>query len=100
MGSQIKHIEYYFPEKVISNNDLKLEFPDYDFSKFEDKIGIRKGHCYEGAGVSNKHVLALVNNGNAKASDIIELARASRRAVNEKFGIMLEPEVQFVGITL
>jgi 3-oxoacyl-[acyl-carrier-protein] synthase-3 len=41
MGSQIKHIEYYFPEKVISNNDLKLEFPDYDFSKFEDKIGIR-----------------------------------------------------------
>jgi len=28
------------------------------------------------------------------------LARASRRAVNEKFGIMLEPEVQFVGITL
>jgi UDP-N-acetylmuramate dehydrogenase len=65
-----------------------------------EKAGIRKGHCYEGAGVSSKHVLALVNNGNAKASDIIELARASRRAVNEKFGIMLEPEVQFVGITL
>jgi UDP-N-acetylmuramate dehydrogenase len=65
-----------------------------------EKSGIRKGHCYEGAGVSNKHVLALVNNGNAKASDIIELARASRKAVKDKFGITLEPEVQFVGISL
>jgi UDP-N-acetylmuramate dehydrogenase len=65
-----------------------------------EKSGIRKGHCHEGAGVSNKHVLALVNNGNAKASDIIDLARASRKAVNDKFGIMLEPEVQFVGISL
>lgn len=41
MGAEIKHIEYYFPKKVLTNNDLKLEFPDYDFSKFEDKIGIR-----------------------------------------------------------
>lgn len=65
-----------------------------------ERSGVRKGHCHEGAGVSSKHVLALVNNGNAKASDIIELARASRSAVREKFGITLEPEVQFVGLTL
>jgi len=65
-----------------------------------ERSGIRKGHCHEGAGVSSKHVLALVNNGNAKASDVIELARASRAAVREKFGITLEPEVQFVGLTL
>ena len=65
-----------------------------------ERAGVKKGDCYEGAGVSKKHVLALVNNGNAKASDIIDLARASRRAVNDKFGIMLEPEVQFVGISL
>ena len=42
----------------------------------------------------------LVNNGSAKASDLIELARSSRKAVKDKFGITLEPEVQFVGITL
>jgi UDP-N-acetylmuramate dehydrogenase len=65
-----------------------------------ERAGVKKGDCYEGAGVSKKHVLALVNNGNAKASDLIELARSSRRAVKEKFGITLEPEVQFVGITL
>jgi len=65
-----------------------------------ERAGVKKGDCHEGAGVSTKHVLALVNNGNAKASDIIELARSLRSAVKEKFGIVLEPEVQFVGITL
>lgn len=65
-----------------------------------ERAGVRKGHCHEGAGISNKHVLALVNNGNAKASDLIELARASRVAVRNKFGITLEPEVQFVGLSL
>jgi UDP-N-acetylmuramate dehydrogenase len=65
-----------------------------------ERAGVKKGDCYEGAGVSKKHVLALVNNGNAKASDLIELARNSRRAVKEKFGITLEPEVQFIGLSL
>ena len=41
MCSRISLIEYHFPEKVVTNNDLQTEFPDYDFSKFEDKIGIR-----------------------------------------------------------
>jgi UDP-N-acetylmuramate dehydrogenase len=65
-----------------------------------ERAGVKRGDCHEGAGVSKKHVLALVNNGNAKASDLIELARSSRDAVIEKFGITLEPEVQFVGISL
>ena len=65
-----------------------------------ERAGVKKGDCFEGAGVSKKHVLALVNNGNAKASDLIELARNSRNAVREKFGITLEPEVQFVGLSL
>jgi 3-oxoacyl-[acyl-carrier-protein] synthase-3 len=41
MGARISLIEYHFPDKVVTNNDLQAEFPDYDFSKFEDKIGIR-----------------------------------------------------------
>ncbi|WP_134091978.1 3-oxoacyl-ACP synthase III family protein [Olivibacter sp. XZL3] len=40
MGARIRAIEYYFPEKRITNQDLSEEFPDYDFSKFEFKIGI------------------------------------------------------------
>lgn len=41
MGAIIKGIEYYFPKKKISNEDLALSFPDYDFNKFEEKVGIR-----------------------------------------------------------
>ena len=40
MGSKIAAIEYVFPKKIINNDDLKAEFPDYDFTKFEEKVGI------------------------------------------------------------
>lgn len=41
MGAGIKAIEYVFPETEISNDFLQKEFPDYDFSKFEKKVGIK-----------------------------------------------------------
>jgi UDP-N-acetylmuramate dehydrogenase len=65
-----------------------------------ENAGINKGHSHNGAGVSSKHVLALVNNGSATAADIADLARNARKAVKEKFGITLEAEVQFVGLAL
>ena len=40
MGSTIEAIEYVFPEKIITNEDLQTEFPDYDFKRFEQKVGI------------------------------------------------------------
>jgi UDP-N-acetylmuramate dehydrogenase len=65
-----------------------------------EKSGVKKGEEYEGARVSTKHVLALVNSGNAKASDIAELAKSARAQVKNVFGITLEPEVHFVGLSL
>lgn len=41
MGAQIKKIEYVFPENKITNEDLKKEFPEYDFERFEEKVGIK-----------------------------------------------------------
>ncbi len=41
MGATIKGIEYVYPKQKISNNDLLLQFPDYDFAKFEEKVGIK-----------------------------------------------------------
>lgn len=41
MGATIKAIEYVYPEQKISNDDLAKQFPDYDFSKFEEKVGIK-----------------------------------------------------------
>jgi UDP-N-acetylmuramate dehydrogenase len=62
--------------------------------------GIDKGQSHGGARISTKHVLALTNSGSATAEEIAELAREVRSAVQSKFGITLEPEVNFVGITL
>ncbi len=40
MGSKIAAIEYYFPKNELTNADLTVEFPDYDFEKFGEKVGI------------------------------------------------------------
>ncbi|WP_337967377.1 ketoacyl-ACP synthase III [uncultured Flavobacterium sp.] len=41
MGMIIKAIEYVYAENKITNKDLEETFPDYDFSKFEEKVGIK-----------------------------------------------------------
>lgn len=57
-----------------------------------------KGKKYKNVGVSQKNALILVNpEGKGKASEIKELAQLIQRDVKKKFGIILQPEVQFIG---
>ena len=65
-----------------------------------EQAGVTKGESHNGAKISDHHVLALANGGNATAEDIISLARSARARVKEKFGITLVPEVRFVGVEL
>jgi UDP-N-acetylmuramate dehydrogenase len=65
-----------------------------------EHAGVSKGEKLAGAQISNKHVLALTNSGDASADDIIELAKKARAKVFERFGIRLEAEVQLVGLDL
>jgi 3-oxoacyl-[acyl-carrier-protein] synthase-3 len=44
MGSKLVGLDYYLPERVLTNEDLEKEFPDWDSSKIESKIGIRQRH--------------------------------------------------------
>ena len=62
--------------------------------------GMEKGFKLAGAQISPKHVLALSNAGDATAADLVALAKEARAKVLNKFGINLEPEVQFVGVTI
>ena len=41
MKAAIQAIEYYLPDNRVSNEDLLERFPDYDFTKFENKVGIK-----------------------------------------------------------
>ena len=83
-----------------------LEIPSYPALDAQHKVsaawlvehsGFRKGYAAGAAGISHKHALALINRGDAKASDIVELKDKIQRAVQEAWGIQLEPEPVFVG---
>jgi UDP-N-acetylmuramate dehydrogenase len=52
------------------------------------------------ATVSSKHSLALTNRGTATTADILDLARAVRTTVRDRFGIELVPEPTLVGCRL
>jgi UDP-N-acetylmuramate dehydrogenase len=62
-----------------------------------EEAGFHKGYVFGHAGISSRHTLALVNRGEAKASDILALRDRIVAAVEQKFSIRLEPEPVFLG---
>ena len=66
-----------------------------------ERAGFGKGYDPgNGARISGKHTLALVNSGSATTSDLIALARQIRDGVRESFGVTLAPEPLLIGVTL
>ena len=47
--------------------------------------------------MSEKHAGFIINTGDATTDDILALMEHCRNTVYKKFGVMLEPEVKFVG---
>jgi UDP-N-acetylmuramate dehydrogenase len=62
-----------------------------------ENAGFTKGFALGSAGISANHTLALINRGDASASDILVLKDMIRDAVAEKFDIILVPEPVFIG---
>ena len=62
-----------------------------------ERAGFRKGAFDGPAGLSTKHVLALVNRGGATSADLKAVARAVRDGVRDAFGVELVPEPVVVG---
>jgi UDP-N-acetylmuramate dehydrogenase len=50
-----------------------------------------------GARLSAKHANFVENAGEATTADVLELMATGRRRVHERFGVVLEPEVQLLG---
>lgn len=44
MSAYIKAISYYLPEKVLTNNDLVVEFPEWTAEKVATKVGVNERH--------------------------------------------------------
>jgi phosphoribosyl 1,2-cyclic phosphate phosphodiesterase len=60
-----------------------------------DHAGMKGARC-GGAQVYERQPLVIVNRGNATARDVVDLAERVRAAVNEKFLIDLNPEVNYI----
>jgi UDP-N-acetylmuramate dehydrogenase len=66
-----------------------------------ERAGFGKGYSLgDGARISSKHTLALVNPGSASTAGLIALARHIRDGVRDAFGVSLTPEPVLVGVTL
>jgi len=83
-----------------------LEIPSYPALDAQRKVsaawlvehsGFSKGYALGAVGISRKHALALINRGDAKASDIVGLKDEIQHGVQEAWGIQLEPEPVFLG---
>lgn len=77
-GSTFKRPDGYFAGKLIEDAGLK-------------------GFSVGGARVSEKHSGFVVNYDNATAEDVKRLIAEVQKRVLEKFGVMLEPEIKFIG---
>lgn len=77
-GSTFKRPKGYFAGKLIMDAGLR---------------GYRDGD----AQVSEKHCGFVINRGSASAAEVCRLMRHVRTEVQNKFGVLLEPEVRFLG---
>ncbi len=57
-----------------------------------------KGKVYGNAMISSKHANFIINLGNARAEEVLYLMNLARERVYQKFNLLLEPEVNFIGI--
>ncbi len=98
--------EQQFQELAADAQSKGLTIPSYPALEAQRKIsaawlvehsGFAKGFRLGRAAISEKHALALINAGEAGASDILQLKEAIQRGVQSEWGILLEPEPVFVG---
>lgn len=77
-GSTFKRPVGYFAGKLIMDSGLR-------------------GYSVGGASVSEKHCGFVINKGGATAKDVITLIENVKNIVNDKFGVILEPEIRIIG---
>ena len=66
-----------------------------------ERAGFGRGYSPgDGARISSKHTLALVNYESATTAGLLALARQIRDGVRDAFGVSLTPEPVLVGVTL
>ncbi|GAB4293199.1 MAG: UDP-N-acetylmuramate dehydrogenase [Marinilabiliales bacterium] len=99
----------FFKNPVISKEKAEIiikEHPSIPYYNEGNKIKLAagwmieqcgwKGYRIGDAGVHKNQALVLVNYGNATGKEILDLSKKIQASVNDKFGILLEPEVRII----
>jgi UDP-N-acetylmuramate dehydrogenase len=108
---QLGNAGSFFKNPVVHQlvfDDLKKEFPDivgYPVGDNTTKLAAGwliekagwKGVRKDDVGVHQQQALVIVNYGAATGRNIFDFAMKVQQSVKEKFGIQLEPEVNFIG---
>lgn len=92
---------------VLLSNELKQKYPDipvYNNQPGSVKLAAGwmiekcgwKGKRIGDAGVHENQALVIVNHGNATGKQIYDLSESVKKSVYEKFGVMLEREVEII----
>lgn len=61
--------------------------------------GFSRGYRLGSVGISTKHALAIVNLGGATAAEVVALKKQIQQRVQKTWGVKLEPEPVFVGVS-
>ncbi|MCL5408675.1 MAG: UDP-N-acetylmuramate dehydrogenase [Candidatus Omnitrophica bacterium] len=70
--------------------------PGFFAGKLIEDAGL-KGTKTGGVEISEKHANFIINTGNANSSDVYELIMNVKEKIFSKYGIILEPEIEFIG---
>ena len=109
--AQIGNAGSFFKNPIITTQEaeaIKLRYPNAPlYSQSNDQVKIAagwlidqaglKGYVSNHAGVHPQQALVLVNLGEAKPEDLVNMAKYVRDTVYDMFAIWLEPEVRFIG---
>ena len=108
--AQLGNAGSFFKNPVMSRtqyNQLCTQYPSIPCYEVDaDHVKVPAGWLIEQAGwkgkklgraaVHDRQALVLVNLGGAEGTDIVSLASAVQGAVADRFGIVIEPEVNFI----
>ena len=101
-----EEIEKKIEEMTVARREKQpIEYPsagstfkrkgDIITAKLIDECGL-KGYQIGGAQISEKHAGFIINTGNATAEDVIKLIKYTKEQIYNKFGKIIEPEIEIL----
>ena len=84
------------PPGIYNAGSVFKNTKDYFAGELIEKAGL-KGYSINNVSVSNKHANFFIAKKGAKALSLYKLVQHVKEKVNDKYGVILEEEIQFIG---